>query len=72
MRRGEISAAWQHPFADIETKWQEYLLWNKTTKTPDLAELAMAKPESYILDIFLYLSGAGLHVGHPGVLLPLC
>lgn len=39
-----------YPFADIEAKCQEYWLRNKTFNTPDLAELDMSKPKSYILD----------------------
>ncbi|TXC90280.1 leucine--tRNA ligase [Metabacillus litoralis] len=46
---------------DIEKKWQDYWLSNKTFKTTEDAE----KPKFYALDMFPYPSGAGLHVGHP-------
>ncbi|MGG2072675.1 leucine--tRNA ligase [Lysinibacillus irui] len=45
----------------IEKKWQQYWVDNKTFKT----ENETAKPKFYALDMFPYPSGAGLHVGHP-------
>ncbi|QGQ47581.1 leucine--tRNA ligase [Metabacillus sediminilitoris] len=45
----------------IEKKWQDYWLENKTFKTTE----DMEKPKFYALDMFPYPSGAGLHVGHP-------
>ncbi len=46
---------------EIEPKWQEFWLKNKTFK----AEAKPGTPKFYCLDMFPYPSGAGLHVGHP-------
>src|SRR5882757_9313225 len=46
----------------IEPKWQAYWERNTTFKTEDLVP---GKPKLYVLDMFPYPSGAGLHVGHP-------
>ena len=51
----------QYNYLKIEKKWQAYWESNKTFK----AEIDHDKEKLYILDMFPYPSGAGLHVGHP-------
>src|SRR4026209_2582134 len=45
----------------VEPRWQKFWEDNKTFRTPDTS----AKPRYYLLDMFPYPSGSGLHVGHP-------
>ena len=51
----------EYNFSSIEPKWQAYWATNHTYEAKDFD----AKPTFYLLDMFPYPSGAGLHIGHP-------
>ncbi len=59
-----IMSTGKYPFNEIESKWQKYWETHKTFRVTEDASVPREK-RKFVMDMFPYPSGAGLHVGHP-------